>query len=181
MFRVASLLIALTVGVSSSRPSFSIASADWTAYLHHTGPIKIGMPLIEVRRVLRDPQAFLSGNDPEVPLDECAYLESKQLPKGLGLMFRKGIVVRIDIFEKGIRTASGAEVGDREDKIKRLYPGRITVEPHHYDPENGHYLNYTPIDPAERDYGIVFETENGVVTTFRVGTQAAIALVEGCS
>jgi hypothetical protein len=180
MFRVAALLFALTFGVSSSA-SLSISSPDWTVYLHRSGPIKIGMPLVAVSRILRDPQAYLSGNDPEVPLDQCAYLESKAIPKGLGLMFSKGLVVRIDVFEKGIRTASGVEIGDREDKIKRLYRGRITVEPHHYSPETGHYLNYNPLDPAERDYGIVFETENGVVTSFRVGTQAAIALVEGCS
>ena len=126
MFRVAALLFALTFEVSNSS-SLPIPSPDWTVYLHRAGPIKIGMPLIAVRRVLRDPQAYLSGNDPEVLLDECANLESKAIPSGLGLMFIKGFVVRIDVFEKGIRTASGAEVGDREDKIKRLYRGRITI------------------------------------------------------
>jgi hypothetical protein len=116
-----------------------------------------------------------------VPLDACAYLESKALPEHLGFMFAKGRVVRIDVSSVGIRTASGAGVGDTEAQIKDLYLGRITVEPHHNLPENGHYLNYSPENLVDRGYGIVFETDGKVVTEFRVGTLAAIALVEGCS
>jgi len=96
-------------------------------------------------------------------------------------MFAKGRVVRIDVLGVGIRTASGAGVGDSEEKIKKLYPGLITVELHHYLPENGHYLNYSPADDLDHGYGMVFETEQNKVTSFRTGTLAAIALVEGCS
>jgi hypothetical protein len=90
-------------------------------------------------------------------------------------------VVRIDVFKAGIRTANGVGVGDTEDDVKRKYPGRITTEPHHYAPETGHYLNYDPPDRADRNFGMVFETDKGKVTSFRTGTLAAIALVEGCS
>ena len=79
-----------------------------------------------------------------------------------------------------MRTVSGAGVGDTEEKIKKLYPAQITIEPHHYDPEKGHYLNYWPKD-GKHEYGMVFETDGEKVTSFRVGTNAAIALVEGCS
>ncbi len=123
--------------------------------------------------------AQLEGNAPEVPLNECAYLVSERVPEGLGFMFAKGRVVRIDVFSGGIRTAAGAGIGDSEDRIKQLYPGRITVEPHHYVPE-GHYLKYVPADEAERGYGMVFETDGRKVTSFRTGTLAAITLVEGC-
>lgn len=138
------------------------------------------MSLAEVRRVLRDPQAYLVGNEPDVPLVECAYLESKAIPAQLGLMFANNRVVRIDIHGAGIRTASGAGVGDSEERVKWLYQGYITAQPHHYDPD-GHYLDYSPKNAADRGYGIVFETDGKVVTAFRVGTSAAIALVEGCS
>jgi hypothetical protein len=138
------------------------------------------MSLVEVRRILADPLARLEANTPEVPLNTCAYLNSKAIPKGLGFMFAKGRVVRIDVFKAGIRTASGAGVGDTEDRIRSLYSGRITVAPHHYDPQ-GHYLNYSPGDTAEREFGMVFETDGERVTSFRTGTLAAIALVEGCS
>lgn len=138
------------------------------------------MSLGEVRRVLGDARARLEGNTPEVPLDKCAYLESKVMPEALGFMFARGRVVRIDVFEAGIRTASGAGVGSTEGEVKQLYPGRIRVEPHHYDPK-GHYLNYSPESTGEREYGMVFETDGEKVTSFRTGTVTAIALVEGCS
>jgi hypothetical protein len=49
----------------------------------------------EVRRVLGDPSARLEGNSPEVALDECAYLASKSLPEGIGLMFAGETVHRV--------------------------------------------------------------------------------------
>ena len=67
------------------------------------------------------------------------------------------------------------------DRMTRPTSGRIRTEPHHYSPETGHYLIYGAVDPADRAYGLLFETEGGLVTSFRVGTLDAIALVEGCS
>ncbi len=155
-------------------------SGDWTVYLRRAGPIRIGMSLAEVRRVLNAPRASLEGNEPDVPLDDCAYLVSKYLPDGLGFMFAKGRVVRIDVDRAGIRTVSGAGVGDTEGRIQSLYSGRITIEGHQYDPD-GHYLNYSPRNSRDQGYGMVFETDGHKVTSFRTGTHAAIALVEGCS
>jgi hypothetical protein len=77
------------------------------------------MSLAEVRRVLGDPAARLKGNS-EVPVTECAYLESKSIPEGLGFMFAGGRIVRIDVLKAGIRTASGIEVGDSEDRVQKL-------------------------------------------------------------
>jgi hypothetical protein len=134
------------------------------------------MSLGEVRRALGDSSARFGPDD---DLDTCANLESKHLPKGLGLMFAKGRVVRIDVDEGPIRTVSGAGIGDSEERILRLYPGRIEVERHHYDPD-GHYLNYSPVDSADKGLGMVFETDGKKVTSFRTGTHAAVALVEGC-
>jgi hypothetical protein len=94
------------------------------------GPIRLGMTLSEVRRVLGDRAAHLEGNTPEVALGACAYLESKSIPKHLGFMFASGRVVRVDVSGAGIRIANGAGVGDTEEKIKHLYPAQITVEPH---------------------------------------------------
>jgi hypothetical protein len=156
------------------------AEIDWTVYLHHSGPVRIGMSLAEVRLALNDPRANLSGNAPAVPLTECAYLESNSGPEQLGFMFAQGRVVRIDVFKMGIRTASSVGVGDTEDKIKQLYRGRITIEPHHYI-EKGHYLIYSPKEPADSGLGMVFETDGEKVDSFRTGTLSAIALVEGCS
>jgi hypothetical protein len=138
------------------------------------------MSLATVRRVLGDQTARLEANGPEVPLNGCAYLESTRVPEGLGFMFAGGRVVRIDVFKVGIKTASGIGVGETEDRVKQLYSGRVTIEPHPYEPE-GHYLKYSPASGDERQFGIVFETDGAKVTRFRTGTLAAIALMEGCS
>jgi hypothetical protein len=138
------------------------------------------MSLSQVRTVLGDAKAWLTGNDPEVPLNSCAYLESPHLPSGIGLMFAKGRVVRIDVFEGSTKTSTGAGIGDSEDRVKTLYADRIRVEPHRYV-DGGHYLYYVPTANSQQRFGIVFETNGHEVISFRVGTLAAIGLVEGCA
>ena len=138
------------------------------------------MPIAEARKVLNDPKAYLSYIEREPDNSKCAYLASALVPDQIGIMFQDGVVARVDVVKPGIRTASGAEIGSTEDAVKRLYPGRISVEQHRYDPD-GHYLRYTPVDATDRPYGMVFETDGKRVTSFRVGTAAAISLVEGCS
>jgi hypothetical protein len=167
-------IIALLLGVLL----LPLQATDWTVSLEGAGPVRLGMSVNAVRRVLGDPKAKLEGNDPEVPLTVCAYLESERIPKGMGLMFADGRLVRVDVFEGTARTTNGVGIGDSEERIKKVFAGRIKTEPHVYDDE-GHYLNYVPTRRSK--IGIVFETDGHQVTSFRVGTLAAIALVEGCS
>jgi hypothetical protein len=157
------------------------AAPNWIVYLTHAGPIHLGMTVAQVRRAIHDPVAQLDTPTQEYNLDVCAYLDSRILSQDIGIMFIHYRVARIDVYAPGIRTASGVGVGETEARVKAAYPGRISVEPHHYNPETGHYLIYSPTNHSEQNYGIVFETEDGKVRSFRVGTRAAIALVEGCS
>jgi hypothetical protein len=158
------------------------AEIDWTIQLRNAGPLNIGMSIAEVRRILQDEAALLlSWEDPVSDNCECAYLESAKKPKNLGLMFQNGYLVRFDVHEPGIQTAGGAAVGDSEVRIMELYPGQIKVEPHDHISKSGRYLIYKPTDLNDHNYGMVFETYNGVVTSFRAGTKAAIALADGCS
>jgi len=136
------------------------------------------MSLREVRRIVGDTAAKLAGNEPDVALSDCAYLDTKRLRPGIGLMFAKGHLVRIDVLEGPTKTSSGAGIGDSEGRIESLFAGRIKSEPHVYV-DGGHYLKHVPTDRSK--IGITFETDGERVTSFRVGTLAAIALVEGCS
>jgi hypothetical protein len=162
-------------------PTRSRSDSVWTIYLRGAGPLRIGMAIGEVRRALNDPAASLYVSDPANPLGEngCTYLESRAVPPDVGVLLERKRVVRIDVYAK-FRTASGAGVGDSEDRIRGLYPGRITVETHRYDP-NGHYLIFTAADRADQPYGLVFETDGKVVTQYRSGLRHAIAWAEGCS
>lgn len=168
------VVMAIAIICVSGRYTAFCAAGDWTVYLSHAGPVRIGMTLPEVRRIFHDNDARLAGPD---EADECAYFESAKTPKGLGIMFSRGRVVRIDVYKPGIRTATGIGVGDTEDEVKRKYPEHLKVEPHPYNPETGHYLIYN----ANGDLGMIFETDENKVTSFRTGTISAIALIEGCS
>jgi hypothetical protein len=154
------------------------AAPEWTITLRGAGAVRVGMTLAQVRRALNDPRAHLVGV-PGDSLEACSYLESSAVPEALGIMYLAGHVARVAVHQPGFRTASGAGVGDTEDRIKELYPGRITVGPHPY--VSGHYLTYRPTDPADRGYGMIFETDGKKVTSFRAGTEEAVALIEGCS
>ena len=170
------LSVKLAVGIALALPLTGAAN-NWTVSLRGVGPIRLGMTLSAVRRALKDQAASLDGDAADV--QECAYLESSAIPEYLGVMFVHGRVVRVDVSAAGIHTMSGAGVGDTEARIKLLYPGRVTVEAAFYDSEHGHFLNYWPAK-RKREYGIVFETEGEKVISFRAGTKAAIAWVEGC-
>jgi len=164
------------------RGSFSVSKENWIVYLRHTGPLQIGMSISEVRKVIGDPSAHLVWLDQSDPkgINECSYLETRALPVGLNVMFNRQRVVRIEITEKNAtKTASGIGIGDTEEKAKAAYPNRIRVEPHPYT--DGHYLVFTPADKADRDYGMIFETEQGRVTEFRAGLMNAVILIEGCA
>ena len=157
------------------------SAADWTVYLRRVGPLRIGMTLEDVRRVLGDPKAGLAWSGPTPDDAECAYVQSGRLPDGLSLMFQNGRFVRFDVAKPGINTASGVGVGDSEATIEKTYRGKITIGPHKYDYETGgHYVTFTPSDAADRSYSLLFETHDRRVTRFRAGTSAAVALVEGC-
>lgn len=95
-------------------------------------------------------------------------------------MFASRRLIRIDVYDPRIRTSAGAGIGDPEARIQKLYPGRMKVEPHHYV-DGGHYLQYLPTGNPNQTLGMIFETDGQSVTSFRVGTLEAIALVEGCS
>jgi hypothetical protein len=168
-------LIVLSAGLICIVP-IAPQPTEWTIYLRTAGPLRYGMSLDEVRQILGDKEARLGGEN-----YGCAYLESKILPEKLDLMFQDKRLVRVDVMSRSVaHTASGARVGDSEDRIKSLYSGRIRVEPHHYDPD-GRYLIYQGTDPADRDYELLFETDGERVGEFRSGLARAVTLVEGCS
>lgn len=150
------------------------AATDWTLYLRKAGPLRVGMTLAQARRALADPKAFLEGLDEP---DSCRYLESKALPKDLGVMFLDKRLARFDVYEGNLRTASGAHIGLTEDEIRGMYPGRITTVPHQYTA--GHYLLYLPVDSSDKDLGMAFETGENRVVSFQTGR--SVALIEGCA
>jgi len=90
------------------------------------------------------------------------------------------LIARLDVRHQGtVRTAEGAGIGDTEERIHALYPGRVEVQPQKY--VSGHYLIVTPEAPVDSQYRMIFETDGRRVTSYRTGRLPEVRWVEGCS
>jgi hypothetical protein len=119
--------------------------------------------------------------DPQMGSEECDYfLFADDTVRGSAhFMVVNGQIARVDLNDSSIATAEGARMGDSEQRIMQLYPGRVTVQPHKYT--DGHYLVIRSSDPADTVHHIIFETDGNVVTAFRAGRMPEVKYVEGCS
>lgn len=129
-----------------------------------------------------DEARILLGDDLIVPakLEECDWIRVRNAPPRLLVMVEQGKISRTDVDSgTAIATTAGARIGDTEERIKSLYPGQVTVQPHKYT--DGHYLIVTPADAADKDFRIVFETDGSKVTRYRSGKIPSVQYVEGCS
>jgi hypothetical protein len=137
--------------------------------------IRVGMTIPEAARsagiqlVQRQ-----SGGEPY-----CLYFKPAKGLTGVDFMVTDGRISRVDITNPRVTTISGAKIRDTEIRIKSLYPRQIKVTPHEYVP-NGHYLTFVPRDSQDKNYRIVFETENGYVTRYRAGKLPEVGYIEGC-
>jgi len=150
-------------------------SPTYTVTERGIGPLHAGMTFTEADAAL--------GGALLVPVSAdtsgCDYLVWDKGPSGVHVMFDEHRIARVDVDTAGIATAAGARIGDDETRIKRLYPGQVTVTPHKY--EDGHYLTVTPPAPADKRFRIIFETSGGRVTRYRAGMMPSVEYVEGCS
>jgi hypothetical protein len=147
----------------------SIASVT----VHGVGPLRVGMTLAEARKALGGALVIPRGADTL----GCDYVTWRGGPRGLHVMIDEGRIARVDVDSTSLATAAGARVGDSEERIRRLYPGRVAVTPHKY--EDGHYLTVNAA--GDSSFAIVFETAKGRVTRYRAGRRPAVEYVEGCS
>lgn len=135
------------------------------------GPIRIGMTPSQLERAgvrYETPDNIFGG------IQECAHAAVVGRP-GLTLMFENGRVSRIEVDRPGILTRSGAQVGDSEAKVKRLYGARLEVAPEGHD-NAGHVF---VVSVAGNASYLVMDTDGEVVTGMRAGPSAGY--VEGCA
>jgi hypothetical protein len=92
-------------------------------------------------------------------------------------MLLDGRVVRVDVSAPGIRTLSGAAVGDGQREVLQLYRGRLLVTTHFHGVDDSKYLSMYSHDHR---YGIRFETDGERITEYYVGTSEAVQWASGC-
>jgi hypothetical protein len=146
----------------------------WTVTDASAGPIRAGMTLAEAAAA-----AGGVATDTARLTRQCDYVRFSGTPPGVSVMIVEGRVARVDIDSTGITTDRGAAVGDDEAKVRASYAGRLTSEPHKY--VDGVYLLVRPESPADSGSRLLFETDHGRVTRYRVGRLPEVRWVEGCS
>ena len=152
----------------------NISSSD-TVTTRSFGPIRIGMNPQEANI------AAGFGLALEFIDDSCYYLLAEPVLDNVGFMVSDGTIARIDIFPGSkITTRSGAGIGMTEAQIIGLFGDKIETSAHPYV-AGGKYLTFVPVDEADKNDRVIFETdENGIVTSFRAGRLPEVGWIEGC-
>lgn len=152
------------------------------------GPIRPGMTFAEAEAALGKKLTPLNPND-EVYTEACWFTERADgVDPAVAYMVMEDRIVRIDVFDNlderkkihpRISTALGIKIGSSEDEVKTAYGSQLAISTHPYgDEPNDHYMRVLTDDKA---HGLLFETWDGKVTSFRIGTAQAIEFAEGCS
>jgi hypothetical protein len=138
------------------------------------GPVKTGMTVVQASEALGDTLK------PEQPLhkDEtyCHYVYPDGVSEGVGFMVEGDIITRVDVYRGDYLTDTGIKVGDSEELVQMAYKGKITETAHPYLGEEGKYLIVSTI----KGHRIIFETNRGVITSFRTCKLPSVAYIEGC-
>lgn len=155
-------------------------SASSRLRLDGIGPVLVGMTLEEASAAAGMQFGIIPNSD-RAGTGTCAYARAEGGPEGLQFMVINSRIARIDVGNSSIRTLSGIGTGSTEAEVQATYPDRIQVQPNPYTGHRGgRDLVYVP-DEGSRHLGLLFETNNGRVTSFRSGLVGAVMAPEGCS
>ena len=163
----ATCAIACTAAPAASAKELRVT---FTAY----GPVRIGMSPKAIEIALG---AKLKRDAADADSAGCEYVASSRGYEGIGFMLINQRLARIDVSAPKVSTLSGARVGQSQEEVLALYPGRVKVSPHFYTAPDGDYLTMLSHD---KKHGMRFETNHGKVTVYYAGTAEAIQYVEGC-
>lgn len=154
----------------------SIALLGSTLQTTGLGPIHIGMSLNQ----LADIGITLEPLEPEAKPAECRFYRIKDSLEPLGFMAVEGRIIRVDVWPGSlIATRSGIAIGSSEADIYKEYGQRIEATPNPIT--QGKTLTFTPQDPGEDIYRIVFDTDaQGRVVQYRAGQFPSVTWAEGC-
>ena len=139
------------------------------------GPVRIGMTLAEAEEVVGDMAHVRS----EKAVGSCQYVAPRNGPEGVKFMAVDDRIVRIDVAAKGSSTPAGAGVGDSQDEIMAMFPGKIDTT-QSYCNRGDQLLTFVPQDPAQQQFRVIFETNGSEVTGYRAGQLPEVGFGAGC-
>lgn len=99
-------------------------------------------------------------------------------PDGVVITVTAGTIERVDITTEELTTRSGAGVGMTEEALFELFGSSLSQEPRD---GGGNTITFTPSDPADAEFRVIFETDGTAVTSFRSGRLPQVASTSPCS
>lgn len=138
------------------------------------GPIRIGMTVEEVK------ETGLKLAPMQESSSKCQYYRIEDHVEPIGLMAIDDRILRIDIWPGSLTTAlSGAKIGTTEKELLNYYGEQLKVS--FNSTTLGKTYIFTPKDPGEDIYRLVFETDDrGRVVRYRAGQFPSVTWPEGC-
>jgi hypothetical protein len=160
----------LLAGTKTSPPLYKLQ-------VDRYGPVVIGMTPAEASAKLDVPlipEGLLDPHDKES--QACHYEYSSGVYQDIGFMVEDGKITRIDIRSNKITTMNNIRIGDSEETVRTVFPGKVLEEIHPYIGKEGKYL----IVETKPGYAFIFETDRGKITSFRSGKLSSVRYIEGC-
>lgn len=167
--------------LATSDPNNPLSSLPLLAILNEPlkttgiGPIRIGMTLEDLEETGLTPIAIESSGQ-----GACQYYRIKGNSEPIGIMAINDRILRIDVWPGSlIETRSGAKIGSTEADLVAMYRGQLeaTANP----VTLGKTIVFTPRDPGEDLFRLVFETDDrGQVVQYRAGQFPSVTWSDGC-
>lgn len=172
--RVMQRAIALAPGADADRaPTLELLAAPLKTT--GLGPIRIGMSLEDLQA-----KGLKLVTIAEASQGQCQYYSIQDYSEPLGLMAIDDQILRVDVWPGSLTTTrSGIRIGSTERDLVRVYGQQLEATS---NPATlGKTIIFTPQDPGEDVYRLVFETnDQGQVTQFRAGQFPSVTWAEGC-
>jgi hypothetical protein len=141
----------------------------------------VGIDVVHFGMTITQAEAALQGSLIPVaePIDdECYLVRPAGGPAGVELTVAAGTIERVDVATDIITTRSGAGVGMSEEDLFALFGERLTSTP---TAAGGNTIVFTPSDPGDAAFRVIFESDGAAVTSFRSGRVPQIEPTAPCS
>ncbi|MEP4892033.1 MAG: hypothetical protein ABJV04_18575 [Aliiglaciecola sp.] len=121
---------------------------------------------------------YQSGEDLYEEPESCFYLSPNANLDGPHIMVMDGVVVRFEVDEQDskIKTEKGIGIDSTRAEVLAAYDN-VKASVHPYLGEEAEYLEVK----LANGYGLIFETYQDKVTSFRLGSYPAVLYIEGCA
>lgn len=142
----------------SGEPEFDSSSSVSTVGID---VVVFGMTIAQAEQALGGTLVPVS----ELTDEECYQVRPGGGPAGVELTVTAGTLERVDISNDTITTRSGAGVGMTEVDLLALFGESLTSTAN----GAGNTIVFTPSDPGDAAFRVIFETDGTVITSFRSG------------